>query len=116
MLVCQDKTSLSSCKAEIWATNEILKLVVSQYHLANSVSKSSHDISDTLSPSPLYNDNEACIQWSHNMTTKQIQHTEMHENAVQEWVQDSSLKVLQDKGKTNPDDIFTKKMKNGAHF
>jgi hypothetical protein len=116
MSVHQENTSLSSCEAEICATNEILQLVICLRHLANRVRKSRHDISDTLSPSPVYNNNEACGQWSHNMTTKQIRHMKMCANAVHEWVQDSSLKALHVKGKTNPADIFTKEMRGGAHF
>jgi hypothetical protein len=116
MSVHQEKISLSSCKVEICATNKILELVISLKHLANSVHESGQDISDTLSPSPIYNDNEACVQWSHNMTTKQIQHMEMRKNTVREWVQDPSLNVLHVKGKTNPANIFTKEMRDGAHF
>jgi hypothetical protein len=116
MSVHQDKTSFSSCEAEICATNEIWKLVVSLRHLAKSVRKSGQDISDTLSQSPIYNDNQACVQWSHNMTTKQFRHMKMRKNTVVEWVQDSSLKVLHVKGKTNPANIFTKEVRDGAHF
>ena len=41
---------------------------------------------------------------------------EMRENAVREWVQDSLLKVLHVSGRVNPADIFTKEMRDGAHF
>ncbi len=109
MSVRQDKTSRSSCEAEICATNEISKLVDSLRHLAKSACKSRQDISDTLSPFPIYNNNEVCIQWSHNMTTKQTPHMEIHENAVPKWVQDSSLKVLHVKGKTNPANILPRR-------
>ena len=50
------------------------------------------------------------------MTTKQIRHMEMRENAVREWVQDSYLQILHVPGWTNPADIFTKEMRDGAHF
>ena len=50
------------------------------------------------------------------MTTKQICHMEMQENAVREWVQDASLKVLHISERINPTDIFTKEMRDGAHF
>jgi hypothetical protein len=85
-------------------------------NLADAVRASGHDIVDTKAASPLYNDNESCVKWSHNMTTKQIRHMEMRENAVREWVQDSSLKVLHVPGRINPADIFTKEMRDGAHF
>ena len=114
--VCQERTSLSSCEAEIRATNEISKLLMGIHHLADAVREGGHDIADTAVASPLYNDNEACFKWSHNMTTKQIRHMEMRENAVREWVQDASLKVLHVSGRINPADIFTKEMRDGAHF
>ncbi len=85
-------------------------------HLADAVRASGHDIVDTTAASPLYNDNESYVKWSHNMTTKQIRHMEVRENAVCEWVQDSSLKVLHVPGQINPADIFTKEMRDGAHF
>jgi hypothetical protein len=85
-------------------------------HLAESIRTSGFDISDTLTPSPLYNDNAACIQWSHNMTTKKIRHMELRENYVREWVADKTLNILHVSGRVNPTDIFTKEMRDGAHF
>jgi hypothetical protein len=114
--VCQERTSLSSCKAEICATNEVLKLLMGIHHLANNVWKNGYDIIYTAEASPLHNDNESCVKWSHNMTTKQIRHMEMRKNAVREWVQDAFLKVLHVSGRINPADIFTKEMHDGAHF
>ena len=85
-------------------------------HLADGVRSSGFDISDTLTPSPLYNDNAACIQWAHNMTSKKIRHMELHENSVCEWVENKTLTVLHVSGRVNPADIFTKEMRDGAHF
>jgi hypothetical protein len=112
----QERTSLSSCEAEIRATNEVSKLLMGIRNLAESVRTSGFVIPDTAEASPLYNDNESCVHWSHNMTTKQIRHMEMRENAVREWVQDSYLQVLHVPGRINPADIFTKEMRDGAHF
>ena len=114
--VRQERTSLSSCEAEIRATNEVSKLLMGIRHLADAVRTGGHDIVDTAAASLLYNDNESCVKWSHNMTTKQIRHMEMRENAVREWVQDSSLKVVHVPGRINPADIFMKEMRDGAHF
>jgi hypothetical protein len=50
------------------------------------------------------------------MMTKGNHHIEQHENAVREWVADSTLTLLQVSGKTNIADIFTKEMCNGANF
>ncbi len=112
----QDQTALSSGEAEIRATNEASKSVVGMRHLADGVRSSGFDILDTLTPSPLYNDNAVCIQWAHNTTSKKIQHMELRENSVREWVENKTLNVLQVSGRVNPADIFTKEMQDGAHF
>jgi hypothetical protein len=60
--ICQDQTALSSGEAEICATNKTSKSVVGMRHLAKSVQSSGYDILDMVTPSPLYNNNAACIQ------------------------------------------------------
>ncbi len=114
--VCQERRSFSLCKAEICATNKVPKLLMRIRHLADDIWKNGYDIIDTAEASPLYNDNELCVKWSHNMTTKQKCHMEMCKNAVREWVQDAFLKFLHVSGRINPADSFTKEMRDGAHF
>jgi hypothetical protein len=92
------------------------KSVVGMRHLAKSIQSSGYDILDTVAPSPLYNDNATCIQWAHNMTSKKIRHMELWENVVRKWVDDGILSILHIKGRVNPADIFTKEMRDGAHF
>jgi hypothetical protein len=41
---------------------------------------------------------------------------ELRENAVREWVHDGALNILHVKGRINPANIFTKEMRDGAHF
>ena len=77
---------------------------------------SGHRLPDATQLTLLYNENNACVQWSHNMTSKAARHIELCENSVCEWVQDKSLAVRHVSGKLNPADIFTKEMRNGAHF
>ncbi len=113
---CQERTSLSSCKAEIRATNATLKKVVDFRHLCTSMCEAGHSLPDATQPTLLYNDNDACVKWSHNMTSKAARHIELHENLVREWVQDKSLAVKHVSGKINPLDIFTKEMRDGTHF
>ncbi len=50
----QERTSLSLCKAEIWATNKVSKLVMGICNLADSVCTSGHNINDTQVASPIY--------------------------------------------------------------
>jgi hypothetical protein len=112
----QERTSLSSCKAEICATNATSKKIVVFRNLCRSVSKSSHSLSGIKSPTILFNDNDACVRWSHNMTSKAACHIELQENSIRKWVQDKTLDVLHVAGILNPADIFTKEMHNGTHF
>jgi hypothetical protein len=61
--VCQERTSLSSCEAEICATNATSKKVVDFRNLCQSISDSGLSIHDSTSPTVLYNDNNACVNW-----------------------------------------------------
>jgi hypothetical protein len=114
--VSQERTSLSSCEAEIHATNVTFKKIVNFRNLCQSISDSGLSVPDATSPTVLYNDNNTCVNWSYNMTSKAARHIKLHENLVREWVQDGTLKVLHVSGKTNLVDIFTKEMRDGTHF
>jgi len=56
------------------------------------------------------------VAWSHNMTSKRIRHISLRDNSIREWVQDGIIEILHVPGKVNPADLFTKEMKDGAHF
>ena len=75
-----------------------------------------YPITDAEQLSPLYNDNEACVKWCHNLTTKSNCHIEHRENAAREWVEDGTITVEHVSGKCNPSDIFTKEMRDGTNF
>jgi hypothetical protein len=64
----------------------------------------------------IYNDNDACVQWLHNMTSKAAHHIELHKNSVCEWVQDQTISVQHVPGKKNLANIFTKEMWDGVNF
>ena len=57
----QERTSISSCEAEIQATNATSKKVVDFCNLSWSVTEAGHIISDSDAPTVLYNDNEAFV-------------------------------------------------------
>jgi hypothetical protein len=84
--------------------------------MISSLSSLGYPISDADSPTPLYNDNDACVKWCHNTTTKSNRHIENWENSVREWVANGTLTVLHVCGKTNIADIFTKEMRDAAIF
>ena len=112
----QDRTSLSSCESENRATAAAAKDTRSVRHVIAGLREHGYPITDDLKATVLYNDNEACAQWSHNMTMKRTRHMENRETSLREWVQEGSLAVRHVRGRVNPADIFTKEMKDGAHF
>lgn len=114
--VRQDRTSLSSCEAEIRATNEGSKLTMALRNVITSLAANGYPIYDAEDTTIVYNDNESCVNWSRNMTSKNTRHMEMRDNSIREWVEDKSLSVQHVKGTCNPSDIFTKEMKDGTHF
>ena len=67
---CQERTALSSCDAEIRATNMGSRLTVNTRNMISGLSDLGYPIHDCESPTPLYNNNDACVKWCHNMTTK----------------------------------------------
>jgi hypothetical protein len=113
---CQECTSLSSCEAEIRATSATSKKVVDLRNLSLSLTELGYPIADIAQPTLIYNDNDACVRWSYNMTSKAAHHIKLRENSVREWVQDKTIAVKHIAGKINPADIFTKEMHDGAHF
>ncbi len=112
----QERKSLSSCEAKIRATNTGLRLTVNTRNMISSLSSLGYPINDADSPTPLYNDNNACVKWCHNMTTKGNCHIKNRENSIWEWVADGTLTILHVCGKTNIADIFTKEMRDAANF
>jgi hypothetical protein len=110
------KTSQSSCEAEIRATNEGGKSTMGIRLTPADLRRQGYPVSDDLEATDVFNDNEACVQWSHNVNCKNIRRMELKENSIREWVQDKSLTIKFVKGKDNPADIFTKEMRDGAHF
>ena len=65
----QEHTALSSAEAEIIATNECIKEVLSIKNRAEDI-----DIADATNPTPVYNDNQACVDWARpsNLTYEKI--------------------------------------------
>jgi hypothetical protein len=112
----QDHTSLSSCEAEIRATSATSKKVLDLRNLSLSFTKSGFLIADIDKPTLLYNDNDACVKWSHNMTSKAARHFKLCKNSVRKWVQDKTIAVKHVACKINPADIFAKEMRDSTHF
>ncbi len=107
---------LSLCEAKIQATTATLKKVMDFWNLSCSVSDNSHTLNNISSPTILYNNKNACVKCSNNMASKTARHIKPQENSICEWIQNKTLNVVPITGKLNPANIFTKEMKDGAHF
>jgi deoxyuridine 5'-triphosphate nucleotidohydrolase len=109
----QTFTARSSAEAEIYATDECAKNLL---HLINIISDLGLT-SDLISgPITIWNDNNACVCWSKNTTTKGLRHVQIRENAIREGVSAGIFDVKHISGKDNPSDIFTKEDKDVQHF
>ena len=73
-------------------------------------------MADAQLTTPVYNDNQACVQWSHSLTTKGVKHINLKENMVREAHQAKRVNVAHIPGVINSSDIFTKEIKDAAHF
>jgi hypothetical protein len=78
----QERTSLSSCEVEIRATNATSKKVVNFHNLCQSISDSGNILSNIFQLTLLYSNNDACIRWSYNLTSKAAHHIELQKNSV----------------------------------
>ena len=109
----QTITARSSAEAEIYATDECIKSLAHISYIIDGL-----DLQESIMPSPtiVYNDNSACVQWSVNLTTKGLRHIQIQENAVRESVQNGFTKVQHIAGKLNLSGLFTKEDKDTSHF
>jgi hypothetical protein len=112
----QERTLLSSCKAKIWATNMGSCLTINTRNMILHLSVCGFSINDASFPTPIYNNNEACVKWCHNITSKGNRHIELQEKVTHEWVNEGAIIIFHVSGKSNPANIFTKEMRDGADF
>jgi hypothetical protein len=108
----QSVTACSSAEAEIYATDECVKFLLELSQIMEFLG-----IRDLFMPptTVLYNDNQACVNWSKKTTTKGLRHIQMKENRVRENILSKFVCVCHINGK-NLADLFTKEMKDVTHF
>ena len=73
-------------------------------------------LSDASSPTPVYNDNQGCVDWSKTTSMKGLRHLNFRDCAVCDSVLAEEVTIHHIQGIINPADIFTKEMKDGLHF
>eukprot|EP00957_Ditylum_brightwellii_P022552 1701271-Ditylum_brightwellii.AAC.1 len=67
-------------------------------------------------PTGIYNDNNACMCYSHNLMTKGLCHIQIRVNDVQEAVQDGTVMVKHIAGEVNLSGLFMKEGKDTVYF
>jgi deoxyuridine 5'-triphosphate nucleotidohydrolase len=109
----QTITARSSAEAEIYATDECTKCLLNLHQIVDGL-----DLTNDImtSPTTIYNDNSACVNWTKNMTTKGLRHIQIRENSVRESYQNGFIIVEHIPGKKNLSDMFTKEDKDNIHF
>jgi hypothetical protein len=106
----EDRTSGSSCEAEIKATNGCTKSILWFRHILSDLG-----LSISSSPTPLYNDNQGAVNWSKTTSTKGMRHVNIQENIVRESIHIfKDIEVGHIPGPCNPADIFTKEFKSAS--
>lgn len=109
--VRQQRTSRSSCEAEVRATDECAKEVLSIRFRGGDIG-----LNDTTVPTSIYNDNQACVDWCKTTTTSGMKHINLRDNAIRESVHSKDLSIHHIAGKINCADILTKELKDASHF
>ena len=107
----QHKTANSSCVAEINATHECVNDLLSVKHRAQDLG-----FPDASNRIPVYNDNKAAVDWASSVTLKGTKHINLHENCVREAHQGGIVQIKHIPGIINSSDLFTKEIKDDAHF
>ena len=108
--ICQNQTALSSCEAEIYATNSYAVELMGVKHRASDLG-----MLDASKIICIFNDNEGCVNWSAAVTGKCIKHLNLRETKVREIQADGEAVVLHIPGIINPSNLFTKEIKDAAH-
>ena len=109
--VRQERTSRSTCEAEIRATDEAVKEILSLRHRCDDM-----NLPDAVGPTRLYNDNQGTVDWSKGTSTKGMRHINLKDCAVRDSIQAKEVDLCHIPGDINPSDIFTKEMRDAAHF
>jgi len=107
MSKCQTVRAGSSAEAEIYAMNECVKFLLELVQLWEFLG-----VHDTFMPgvTTIFNDNNACVNWSNRCTTKGLCHIQMREIHVRENVEWKFVTISHIGGKHNLADLFTKEM------
>eukprot|EP00957_Ditylum_brightwellii_P107812 8224437-Ditylum_brightwellii.AAC.1 len=99
----QDDTAMSICEVDVVTTNACCKELL---HLHNISDK--FQCCESIPPTPLYNDNCACVDWCKDSTTKGMRHLNVKKNFVCNHHCWGDVHVTHIPGKLNVSNEFTK--------
>jgi hypothetical protein len=71
---------------------------------------------DAYECTTIYSDNQATVDWAAACTNKGTKHLNLRENYVRKLHQNGTTKVTHIPGVINASDLFTKELKDAAHF
>jgi hypothetical protein len=109
----QSVTACSSAKAEIFATNVCVKFLLELVQVFEFLGVKNIFMPPT---NTIFNDNQACVNWSKSSTSKGLRHIQLRENLVRENIASQFICIQHVEGKLNLADLFTKEMKDVSHF
>jgi hypothetical protein len=108
----QSVTAGSSAEAEIYSTNKSVKFLLELVQILSSLELR---ISSSHLPT-LFNDNQACVNWSKSSILRGLRRIQMQENQVRENIATNFVSIHHVDGKLNLANIITKEMKDTTHF
>ena len=92
--VRQQRTSRSSCEAEVRATDECTKEVLSVRLRGLDIG-----LADIDTPTQVFNDNQGCVDWCKTTTTSGMKHMCLRENAIRESIANEEISIHHISGK-----------------
>lgn len=109
----QKITARSLAEAEIYATGECVKRLQQLCNILSDLDLISRFMPNATT---VYNNNNVCMHWSKNMTTRGLCHIQIWGNTVREQYQLGNVNILHIAGAVNSADIFTKEDRDVAHY
>jgi len=96
----QSITAIISVEAEIYATSECVKFLLELVQILDFLGVKHIFMPDV---NVIYNDNQACVNWSCSCTTEGLHHIQMHENHVRENILSEFIQICHVEGRINLD-------------
>ena len=109
----EKRCSRNVCEAEIKGMDEGVKTVLGLRHFFDDIGAT-----HLAEPTPmLFCDNQGGVAWAHSEAiTKRLRHSNIRETAVRDSIKLGEISLHHIPGRINPADLFTKEMKDKAHF